>query len=347
EQQPISAAIGSALCSASHSLLALTVGGLFGQLGAESVKGRGRSGIICFRSVSASVGDRGSDGDGDGDEDGDGNDILELQLLLPIEVTLNVDRSTVPKPSVCSTCPLGWPEVDFHWRNDRDAWNKQCKTCIEARVAASKATAITPESATCNKCGITKAAAMFYKTPIGNLHGQCRKCAYDHDSKRNANDPTHKERQKAIKKVWRERNPEMVLENQKKHIDLARTDPDRKLKDVARHAKDRGIAFPSDKATHDKFRVMFTNNCYYCNYKVESGGWLNGLDRIDNAIGYDVMDNDRIDSDGHYTPENTCACSECNFIKIDLPLEEFKRQVGYIARHTASWVIPDMSDVPK
>jgi hypothetical protein len=276
-----------------------------------------------------------------------------------------IDRSLVTKPSRCTECERGPPEVEFPWHKGNGGWSKQCKEC---RAASDRARKL--------------------------------------------------------------KNPDKVKENKKKQTELERTDPDRKLKVIEDSARKRGIAFPSDDPMKlDAMRAMLSEDCHYSGHKVESGGVLNGLDRVDSSVGYDVMANlvpcsgacnmlkgslhvstfithiraiakhlgldinaaqmgrtvtvpvtvtvkdktneltaeqekalkfssctycgrspafgiDKIDSDIGYTPGNSCACcSNCNYMKNKLTVEEFERQVCLIARHTAFWVMPDMSHV--
>lgn len=56
---------------------------------------------------------------------------------------------------------------------------------------------------------------------------------------------------------------------------------------------------------------------------------------------------DRIDSSGDYTQENSRpCCSDCNYMKSDHPLETFKHHAALIAKHTATWVLRDVVDLP-
>jgi hypothetical protein len=78
----------------------------------------------------------------------------------------------------------------------------------------------------------------------------------------------------------------------------------------------------------DEFRVLVTGNCEYCGvepYCVNKGKGSNGIfiyngvDRIDNNLGYEV---------------NNCVscCKICNHAKHTIPVEEFKEYLYRVAR---------------
>ncbi|KAJ1431811.1 hypothetical protein B484DRAFT_418375 [Ochromonadaceae sp. CCMP2298] len=386
-----------------RSIYAPVEGGAFGRLRDESMR---------LRSVMASVGDRDSDRDGDGElpvlAGATGSSVEESEAGTgtgTVEVEAGEEGTPVGTGlqgvggGVGEGCGKGWPEVDFCWRGDHHGtWETKCTTCIKERDAAAKATAVTPDSATCIDCNETKAAEEFNKQMNGNLTGQCKECKYE----------------------------------------LYRTDLVKVLGKYNRNANSNGIAFPFDDPIKlGKLGAMLKQKCFFCDFKDEIRGWLNGLDRVDPSIGYDVIANvvsccwdcnkrkgtlnvnafithvraivahrgldinaaqvgragtttvtgddgeggcegdrkaneltraqelgiwfskcaycgrspasgiDRKDSSVHYTPGNTCACcTECNFMKNSLSVEEFERQISNIYRHTAYWVMPDVSRLP-
>ena len=56
---------------------------------------------------------------------------------------------------------------------------------------------------------------------------------------------------------------------------------------------------------------------------------------------------DRVDADGDYTPGNSRpCCTDCNYMKKDVSLLDFKRHVAFIQAHTVAWVIRDVTDAP-
>lgn len=56
---------------------------------------------------------------------------------------------------------------------------------------------------------------------------------------------------------------------------------------------------------------------------------------------------DRVDAGGNYTSENSRpCCSDCNYMKKDLSLDDFKRHVAYVYEWTRTWVVRDVSGAP-
>lgn len=52
---------------------------------------------------------------------------------------------------------------------------------------------------------------------------------------------------------------------------------------------------------------------------------------------------DRVDASGDYTPDNSQpCCTDCNYMKKDLPLDVFLMHVAHIASHTSRWVLGDV-----
>lgn len=56
---------------------------------------------------------------------------------------------------------------------------------------------------------------------------------------------------------------------------------------------------------------------------------------------------DREDANGNYS-EGNCqpCCSQCNYMKKDLTLTEFKAHIGHIYAHTSLWVLRDAAELP-
>lgn len=101
----------------------------------------------------------------------------------------------------------------------------------------------------------------------------------------------------------------------------------RLIRSYKRHAKNRGLAWNLNK---EEFKKLTTSNCYYCNIipkhkcysnsKNQNPYIYNGIDRIDNKIGYE---------------ENNCVpcCGLCNQAKMDLTYEEFKKWVKRLSQY--------------
>ena len=56
---------------------------------------------------------------------------------------------------------------------------------------------------------------------------------------------------------------------------------------------------------------------------------------------------DRVDANGDYTVENSKpCCTDCNYMKKDMDLDDFKTQIAHIAEHTKMWTLGDITDKP-
>lgn len=84
--------------------------------------------------------------------------------------------------------------------------------------------------------------------------------------------------------------------------------------------------------TKEEFNFITSQNCYYCNAEpIEKGNGrhkikLNGVDRIDNDVGY-FIDN------------CVSCCTNCNFIKSNKSLEEFYDLISKIYNNRKLGVI--------
>lgn len=90
-------------------------------------------------------------------------------------------------------------------------------------------------------------------------------------------------------------------------------------------AKDKNINF---EITKDYFKhLLLDNKCYLCG-KMNSSSHQNGLDRLDNNIGY-TIDNCRV------------CCANCNYLKKDFPFDEFIRKLLLIYNNHKDDVFKD------
>jgi len=89
--------------------------------------------------------------------------------------------------------------------------------------------------------------------------------------------------------------------------------------DCTRSATDRGYLFA---LTFDEYCQFINGNCFYCDFKED--GKRNGIDRIDNTIGYEI---------------NNCVscCWKCNWMKSDLSMVEFVDWLENIAKNHKNW----------
>ena len=90
-----------------------------------------------------------------------------------------------------------------------------------------------------------------------------------------------------------------------------------------RNAKKRGIPF---NISIDDFRALATMNCTYCGepprmrYFALQAIPINGIDRVDSSIGYEMKN-------------CVTACSDCNKLKSNKPRDEFMALIGRIYVH--------------
>jgi hypothetical protein len=92
-------------------------------------------------------------------------------------------------------------------------------------------------------------------------------------------------------------------------------------------AKKKSLAFDLNR---DQFRELTKGRCHYCSSSpkrsisgsgIKSGPYTyNGIDRMNNTIGY--------------TSDNSVSCcTECNFLKKDIPYEEFRSLITRIYKN--------------
>lgn len=193
------------------------------------------------------------------------------------------------------------------------------------------------------------------KTKKGDISVKCHEClekSRKQEEKRDRSDRDYKSYEsrpevKQKRKEWREENPDKTYDyytshrgkklkedpiayrkrnakNQRKHrkknphkfreaTDRFRTLPDSKITCYKKRADEHGYDFD---LTNEEFRELVESDCYYCGCK--RGKILNGIDRLDNSIGY--------------TKENTVpACKMCNNMKNTLNESTFILMCMHIA----------------
>jgi hypothetical protein len=111
-----------------------------------------------------------------------------------------------------------------------------------------------------------------------------------------------------IHSIWKKNNPENIIKYKLK----IKCDPDQKMKQIRQSVK--------SEFNDDDFEVMklkLSEPCYYCNFKINDGDILNGLDRI-------VPENG-------YTNNNTVSCCvTCNCMKLNFNSDVFITKVRRI-----------------
>lgn len=125
-----------------------------------------------------------------------------------------------------------------------------------------------------------------------------------------------KECEKARIRSWRKKNPHKVSEQQKRRTDSGRAKqstrrwrqayPDKyRLLQYKSRAKRKGYTITEEVC--EKLLELFHQPCCYCG---SAPSPLNGVDRIDSSIGYEINN-------------IVSCCEECNLAKLDRPLDQF------------------------
>lgn len=119
--------------------------------------------------------------------------------------------------------------------------------------------------------------------------------------------------QEQTKKSWQRLKSDP--ERKKKH-DATRNTPEKLLKSYKTGAKKRHLSW----TISDHFAIMmFHDRCHYCHKTPEQNQRLMGIDRIDNARGYDY---------GNVVP----CCKNCNRAKHNLHVDDFRSMCTNVAR---------------
>jgi hypothetical protein len=128
--------------------------------------------------------------------------------------------------------------------------------------------------------------------------------------KREENEEEYLKNNAEIMKIWRQNN--------KQHLSEYRTQNfNRRFYCLKRNAQTRGIIWDKD-LTDELCYKMMSSNCFYCDLVPDKS--LNGLDRMDNSIGYEK--------------KNTVGCcAKCNLIKGSLDPETFIKRCQHISKN--------------
>lgn len=171
-----------------------------------------------------------------------------------------------------------------------------------------------PETRTCTQCGHEKRLQTEFRNQRNGKYGKqsaCKDCVKK-QLKEYRQTPEGKKKHRAYQAKHRAKPGYL-----EKHGSY-RKKPCALWKAYQRGAEKRGIGF---ELTEFEFAALCTQKCHYC------GGLddINGVDRVDNAVGY---------TSGNCVP----CCSPCNFMKGTMSAEEFVRRCESIAAlHERSW----------
>jgi len=101
---------------------------------------------------------------------------------------------------------------------------------------------------------------------------------------------------------------------------------------IKRGAESRGYSF---NLTKEQVKILSAKNCFYCGCPPSNGTWTsnhrkhrepfiyNGIDRIDNSIGYEINN-------------VVTSCKKCNYAKNKFSVYEFKDWITRVYNHLIS-----------
>lgn len=121
-------------------------------------------------------------------------------------------------------------------------------------------------------------------------------------------DPEYRAQQNAYRKAWRQNrllDPKYRESLNKQARDRRKTDPAKfSFKNARDRARENGYEFGLDR---EAYTDLILANCAYCGAAPNP---VNGVDRVDNSIGYTVKN-------------SVTACSICNYAKRTMSVAEF------------------------
>lgn len=224
---------------------------------------------------------------------------------------------------VCTNCNIEHNSDMF------EATRKVCKNCRKtlrkesSKVANNNVPNVDTKPIRCVKCNeLGKEFKWRTDTVSGSWRNECNDCfnkhayyktyrekkiAEDHRSFRDHNNQIHNE--------YIKNNPHYTLDNTKKRS----TDIDSKMNHFISSCKTRNIFLEIDDI--EKMKEKLSCACNYCGYTQQNPeDMLNGLDRIDNSIGY--------------TDENTVtACNNCNIMRNTMSIPLFIKSAQNIVEY--------------
>jgi hypothetical protein len=134
--------------------------------------------------------------------------------------------------------------------------------------------------------------------------------------KRNEDEVGYLARNAASHSKWTKCNPDKISKQQQ----LQATDPDRKIKAIKTKAAQTHVPMSDDPDELLVMKLKLEAPCYYCGIAVVKGADLNGLNRIEPAIGY--------------TDANTVAsCGVCSSLRGCFSQATFVANIRKIASH--------------
>jgi hypothetical protein len=209
---------------------------------------------------------------------------------------------------VCTKCPHKFNVSEFMDKNNDEV--KRCKSCrnkqkVQDDKRSDRKRDLKAEYA-------KNPNRKIHKTTYNKLHKAMITEAYKKSRKKRREmmgSEAYLKHEANNMKQWKINNPERHSKYVKKYKDSLVS----KLYMYQYEANEKNIEF---KLTEDEQIKMFEQKCYYCNYSEKDK--LNGIDRLNNDIGY-ILDN------------CVSCCSLCNYMKATLPVYIFVKRCEHIA----------------
>lgn len=183
---------------------------------------------------------------------------------------------------------------------------KKCSNCSRAPQALSEFRVGEKEYKTCQTCrdkgkrNDTKRREDPGQRERKNAKGREMKYYQTYrERKREENHEAFKAHNNEIQKEWRSQNIEHMRE-------WARTHVNTRLSAIKSSAVTRNKSW---NITDEKAKELMTSPCHYCGL-INLGVRVNGIDRVNNDIGYE---------DGNVVP----CCKLCNYFKKNYTVEQF------------------------
>ena len=139
---------------------------------------------------------------------------------------------------------------------------------------------------------------------------QCEKQYYKayREKKREENEEEYLKHNAEIQKNWRNNNKEQVAKWKTNNINF-------RLCSIKQQARKKGYEW-SDTMTKEVCTDLMSDYCVYCNFK--STETVNGIDRVDNSIGYTISN-------------CVSCCSTCNYMKCALNVNTFIKICSHVS----------------
>lgn len=257
---------------------------------------------------------------------------LTEKKALDTSITVS-NFEVIKKP--CKVCDRFFDSHSFEKnKNMKHGTINVCKECrAEARVAnAEKAKLLPPpEYKVCTTCKNNLPIEKFSKDSSrdNSFCYSCKDCKLLADKKRNS-DPEYKKMLNVKKKEYYDKNIDMLRENARKYYfenfeEIAekrkqhyKTEHGRWTAFIAStNSRTKIVALGGVKISEVQHCELIQKNCAYCNAEPNP---LNGIDRIDSNIGYEI---------------DNCvpACAQCNYMKNDLTLTDFNEHLRQILKY--------------